>query len=246
MPKFPTYKGANFGLSEVESYLESIASTGWQVYADDQPSSYVIVVDEEKQIKIWFFSDFKEWTVESWNEGMCLFGKGATSFQSFKGLIANAMKSLGQVLDSKPRTMRLNQQLPLSNRIGLVTLTKGAAVQDIFDPYFDGKAIVSLVNLIHLGLQLIPQVRILTTKKVKKPIPEQILSEFEVENGSKLNIRVCSSDKEHRRFLLLSSGETLILGCSLNSLNKNEAAHLENSQIDRNFFNEQWVQSNPL
>ncbi len=246
MAKFPTYQGADFGESEVESYLEAIASSGWQVYADEKPGFYVIKVDEEKRIDIWFFTDFKEWTVESWNQGICLFGKGATSFQSFKGLIANAMQCLGQALDSSPRNFRLKQQSPVSNRIGLVKLSHGANVQCIFDPYFDDKAIASLSILVNLGLKLIPEVRILITEKVKKRIPKQFITEFETEYSSKLNIRVCSSDKEHRRFLLLSSGETLILGCSLNSLDKNEAAHLESSPVDSDFFNEQWGQSNAL
>ncbi len=242
MVKFPTYNGADFGESEVESYLEGIASSGWQVYADG--ASYVIVVDEEKRIAIWFFPEFKEWTVEPFNQGVCLSNKGATSFQSFKELIAAAMQSLGQVVDSGPKSMRLRQQSPLSNRIGLVKLTHGATVQCIFDPYFDDKAIASLSILVNLGLQLIPEVRILITKKVQNRISQQVINDFETEYGSKLNIRVCDSDKEHRRFLLLSSAESLVVGCSLNSLDKNEAARIENSQEDRDFFEYQWKLSN--
>ena len=118
MAKFPSYKGATFGQSEVESYLEDIASNGWQVYVDDRPSSYVIVVDDEKQIKIWFLSNDREWIVQAFDQGDCKFIKRATSFQSFKKLIANAMQSLGQVLDSGPKTIRLYEQSPVSNQIG--------------------------------------------------------------------------------------------------------------------------------
>jgi hypothetical protein len=240
--KFPIYPGAGFGESEIESYLEEIALNGWQVYIDNQPvsPSYVIVVDEEKRVIIWYFSDFKEWTVEAWNQGECLFAKGATNFQPFRELISAAMRSLGQVLDSGPKSIRLREQSPLSNKVGLVNIAHGANIQCIFDPYFDDKAIASLGILVNLGLKLIPEVQILITSKVKNRVSQQVINDFELEYGSKLNIRVCDSDKEHRRFLLLSSSESLVVGCSLNSLDKNEAAHVENSQEDRDFFECQW------
>jgi hypothetical protein len=244
--KFPTYQGAGFGESEIESYLEEIASSGWKVYVDDQPvsPSYVIVVDEEKRIIIWFFSDSKEWTVDALDQGEFLFTKGATNFQAFKELISAAMRSLGQVLDSGPKSIRLRHQSPLSNRVGLVSIAHGANVQCIFDPYFDDKVITSLGILVNLGLKLIPEVQILTTSKVKNRISQQVIDDFDLEYSSKLNIRICNSDNEHRRFLLLSSSESLVVGCSLNSLDKNEAAHVENSQEDRDFFESQWNLSN--
>jgi hypothetical protein len=240
MAKFPLYSGASFGKSEVEVYLVELALIGWQTCASNKPASYFIVVDEEKRIDIWFFNDFKEWNVESWNQGNCSFHKAATSFQSFKELVSVAMQSLGQVIDSSPKSIRLKQLLPLSNKIRLVHLTRGTAVQCIFDPYFDDKAIASLSSLVNLGLKLIPEAQVLITDKAKKGLSELVITDFEREHGSKLNIRICNSDKEHRCFLLLSSGESLVLGCSLNSLDKNEAARVENSHSDCDFFKHQW------
>jgi len=83
-------------------------------------------------------------------------------------------------------------------------------------------------------------VRVLTTSKIRKRLSSQMISDFKKEKSVNLDIRFCSSDKEHRRYLLLSTGESLVVGCSLNSLDKNEAAHIENSQEDRMFFETQW------
>ena len=168
------------------------------------------------------------------------------SFQGIKLLIAGAMQSLGQVLDAGPKSVRFKQKTPLSNRVGLVKLSRGATVQCIFDPYFDDKAIASLGTFVNLGLQLTIEVKILITDKVKKRISQLVKDDFETEYGSKLNIRICDSNKEHRRFLLLSSAESIVVGCSLNSLDKNEAAYVESSQEDRDFFEDQWKLSGAL
>ncbi|MEL6129029.1 MAG: hypothetical protein AAFR30_03885, partial [Cyanobacteria bacterium J06628_4] len=45
---------------------------------------------------------------------------------------------------------------------------------------------------------------------------------------------------EHRRFLLLDDGSTLILGCSWNQISKNEVVSIEFKDFDRDFFNSNW------
>ena len=52
-------------------------------------------------------------------------------------------------------------------------------------------------------------------------------------------LRIMNSN-EHRRFLLLNSGQSLLLGQSLNSLHKNEALRLEADTQDKAFFEEVW------
>ncbi len=58
--------------------------------------------------------------------------------------------------------------------------------------------------------------------------------------------RIISQKKEHRRFILLDRGQSLILGPSLNSLHKNEAISIEDDNEDRPFFDQKWIQSVPL
>jgi hypothetical protein len=46
--------------------------------------------------------------------------------------------------------------------------------------------------------------------------------------------------------MLLSGGQTLIIGMSLNELNKNEAVHLETDEHDRPWFDAEWTSSQPI
>jgi hypothetical protein len=61
-----------------------------------------------------------------------------------------------------------------------------------------------------------------------------------------MEMRKCAIDAQHRRFLLLSNGQSLIIGCSLNKLDHNEAAHLESSTSDEIFFNQEWTSGIPI
>ena len=51
---------------------------------------------------------------------------------------------------------------------------------------------------------------------------------------------------EHRRFMLLSGGRSLILGTSLNSMAKNEAVRIVDDKADRAFFDSVWTNATPL
>jgi hypothetical protein len=53
-------------------------------------------------------------------------------------------------------------------------------------------------------------------------------------------------DGEHRRFFLLSGGQSLLLGMSLNSITKNEAVRIEPDTTDRPFFESVWGAARPL
>ena len=60
-------------------------------------------------------------------------------------------------------------------------------------------------------------------------------------------VRVMASNNEHRRFMLLSGGQSLILGPSLNAIHKNEAINLElDDSVDRLFFDKMWETATPL
>ncbi|HSS77914.1 MAG TPA: hypothetical protein VLV54_14380 [Thermoanaerobaculia bacterium] len=194
------------------------------------------MLDTERRINVEFRRHEKDWLIAAFEHGTAKFFKFAVSFSSFSELMVSAANSLGYKLEAGPRSIRMNQQTPVSNRIGIVHLAHGSTVLCIFDPYFEDKAISSLSTLVNLGLKLHSDVRVLTTSKVKGRLSQQLLADFAREHGSSLSIRQCDSDKEHRRFLLLTGGESVVIGCSLNSLDKNEAAHIEPSSEDLIFL----------
>jgi hypothetical protein len=244
MSKFQQYSGAAFTQAEVEAFLEDLANKGWRVYADG-PVKYVIVVDDERLIKVEFFQPGKAWYVEAFCRGNIKFIESALAFHTLKKLVSDAAGSLDVDIQCGPKNVRLEENEPVSNRMGLAQLTHGAVVECIFDPFFDDKAIAVLNSLANLGLSLSAEVRVLTTSKGNSRLTAGMISGFKKEKNRDLNIRLCESDKEHRRFFILSSGESLVIGCSLNSLDKNEAAHVENSPDDRSFFEERWKKSIP-
>jgi len=54
-----------------------------------------------------------------------------------------------------------------------------------------------------------------------------------------------TSNEAHRRFILLR-GKSLILGKSLNSIDKDEVATVEDDRDDRPFFDSEWQSARPL
>jgi hypothetical protein len=51
---------------------------------------------------------------------------------------------------------------------------------------------------------------------------------------------------EHRRFILMNKGQSLFLGMSLNSTDKNETARTDTDTADRPFFESVWAGAKPL
>lgn len=243
MSKFKQYTGASFSEADVENYLEELAETGWRVFKDH--NGYVVVIDDERKITTRFSSYYKEWHVDASDleEELPFPSNPAVNFQQFKKCFAKAAEYLGENLDGGPDSIRLQEATPVSNKCSLASLARNNAVECIFDPYFDDKSIATLKTLVNLDMSLKNDVRVLTTSKIRNRLSTQMILDFKKEKGVNLDIRFCSSDKEHRRYLLLSTGDSLVIGCSLNSLDKNEAAHIENSQEDRDFFEAQWKTS---
>jgi hypothetical protein len=245
MSKFPTYPGASFSEADVENYLEELSEKGWGVFL--RGNEYVVVIDDGREISAWFNSREKKWTVDaSHQEGT--FGFSANpivSFSKFKEHVAKAAEYLGQPLENGPRNIRLRADTPVSNKTSIARLAHGNAVKCVFDSYFDDKSIATLLTLVNLGMTMDSNVRILTNSNKRAKLSSQLIENFKAEKGICLDVRFCSAD-QHRRYLLLSSGESLIVGCSLNALDKNEAAHIEDSPVDRDFFEEQWKRSSSL
>src|SRR6202163_2792496 len=87
MSKFPNYPGSTFGESEVEAYLEELASRGWQVFTGDETQEFVVLLDSEKRITIQFTAWDKAWLVRAYEHGTTKFVKSAASLQSFSELM---------------------------------------------------------------------------------------------------------------------------------------------------------------
>ncbi len=250
MSKFPEYKGAHFSVADVEDYLTILAGKGWKVSSRKNGTGYVIDFDADKRINIYYNPRTNEWLIQ---ESTCMDDRPPFSyegllntFSQFQEWIVSAAKYYEVDLDSAPSKVRLKANEPASNRVNLSKLASSAKVACIFDPYFDDQSLATLMTLINLGMKIDENARVLTTKKIKKRLSPVMISSFKQEYQVSLDIRFCASASEHRRFMLLSNGETIILGCSLNSIDKNETAHREFEDLDRTFFDEEWKASEQL
>jgi hypothetical protein len=239
MSNFPPFPGAEFCEEEIISYLTELSHSGRNIYTDPTSlSAYIIVFSTEVRIEIQ--KRPKDWIIKAYHQGTPRFVKRANTFTDFKKLLKQAVQAMGYDLDAPPSSTRLYADKPASNKSSLVKMVSTAQLKAVFDPYFDDRALDTLRVFCNLGAKFSPVVRCLLTSKGKNKLSNTFIADVSSELKVQFDIRVCQSSKEHRRFLLLTSAESLILGCSLNSLNKNEAAHIESSKEDIEFFEAEW------
>jgi hypothetical protein len=104
-------------------------------------------------------------------------------------------------------------------------------VQAIFDPYFDNRALSFLLDILSFGATVSGTLRLLACKKqAQRAIPrltKLFVADWFKERGVVAGEVRLMPDGEHRRFILLGGGQSLLLGMSLNSINNNEAIPLE-------------------
>lgn len=139
----------------------------------------------------------------------------------------------------QPTALRFVKGEPASNVLSLVELLKGNAIIGVFDPFLDTRGIRRLLSLQRMGTDLDPGLRCLTSGKAE-PIDELTVQDVFKELKIQGQIRQTGSKEDHRRFLLLKNNKVLILGNSLNDFNKDEAAHIETSEHDHEFFERIW------
>jgi hypothetical protein len=124
-------------------------------------------------------------------------------------------------------------------------------VKGIFDPYLDNNTIEELRTILSFGKGAIANgVRLLGSAEKshgKSPtFTATGVAAWLTQLGISGEARTFAAKTEHRRFLLLSDGQTLIHGHSLNAPHKNEAVHLETNGEDLVFFETTWKASQPL
>jgi len=146
-----------------------------------------------------------------------------------------------------PSRIRTVEDEPASNYSNIARLIGSTRVSCVYDPYLDDKGLDNFRVLINLTKALAPSVRMITSTKGAKKLSQSYTQAFFSELGcTDGKVRRTSSRKPHRRFMLLTGGQSLVLGMSLNDLNKNEAVSVEDDALDREFFEAEWDSSIPL
>ncbi|MDP9164760.1 MAG: hypothetical protein M3O32_01605 [Actinomycetota bacterium] len=147
-------------------------------------------------------------------------------------------------------TTRLVEAQAATNNVTISRLIGAASVEAIFDPYLTNQGLVRLSEILSFGNGgVAPGLRALATPKTAGgQVPRLTRAGFDAWTGQLGifgEIRVMPPS-EHRRFLLLTGNESLIIGPSLNAIDKNEAVRLEDGVADRAFFDATWAKATPF
>jgi hypothetical protein len=240
---FEEYKGLSLVENQVVSELEKIQNLGWCISVEkSNKNKYRINVNEFTEIVIYPSKDY--WVVSGYNKGTCFFHKKPRTIEQFIENINLVGTSIGCDFNIKNdvKSVRVKESEPFSNKVKLVSLVDKNKISDIFDPYFNTESLLTLYSLIKLGVSFSKNVRCITKLSLNN-IDNNVLNDFNVEYS--INFQIKKGQKnEHRRFIVLDNSKVIILGCSLNNIDKNEAFYeeldLKLAKEDIIFFNDKW------
>jgi len=140
---------------------------------------------------------------------------------------------------------------PATNCSTISRLIGSSQVEAVFDPYLTNSGLEELGVILSFGAGSVANgVRLLgstatTTGRIPR-FTKAGVDAWLLQLGIAGDARVVAAGSEHRRFMLLSTGHSLLLGHSLNALHKNEAVRLEADTEDRPFFDATWAGAAPL
>lgn len=239
---FKEYSENSLTRDEVIGELEKISNLGWEVF-QKKDKSYVIKIDEYKEVSIKETNE--QWFIVSYLNGLPKFTIYSNSIATFHEHLKSASIKLETNLELEKvnHSIRLKAVEPFSNKIKLISIIGNSKISKIFDPYFDLKSLITLTSLKKLGAGFDQKVDCLTTKPLTI-FDQSVIDDFNNEFETNIEVKKCEN-KEHRRFLILNDNRVILIGCSLNDINKNEAVSEELipelKGLDLDFFKEEWT-----
>jgi hypothetical protein len=247
---FPPYPGSSLKREDVVNYLLQCKANGWcqGIYQGSSPNEFIIVTDDDRKILL-----------QGQPQGCVVLAEHlgsqtkiglAESIGGLEKLISQAGNINGGQWPTKITSARLSSSTPASNMATMSSLVGTSEIQAVFDPYLSNKSLATLLDILSLGPTISNNVRLLACQKMTTGVRPQLTKTFadlwfheRAVTGGEVRIM---PDGEHRRFMLLSGGNSLILGMSLNSIAKNEAVRLEQDVQDYPFFDSVWNSATPL
>jgi hypothetical protein len=246
---FPRGHGPSLTRDEVVNYLVALQAAGHRVEQGGHEDAFNLVLDDTRRIL--FYQEFpNQWRVQHEVLGNRVVTGKAENLPQLDAVVAEAARLCGKQWPSPPTTGRLFADTPATNYRTIATLVGTSEVQAVFDPYLDNASLATLIDILSYGDGKVANgVRLLgSTKKTTGTSPKLTkvgVHAWLTQLGINGEARVMPPD-EHRRFLLLSGGQSLLLGHSLNAIHKNEAIRLEPDAEDRAFFDGVWATATPL
>lgn len=248
---FPAYEKPQpdgFPRQRVVEYLLGLSAHGYEVRSDGD--NYVLPL-EHGEVRITPVDGF--WRVSRIHMRVLSTHGDASSEGELDQLVRRAFGVHGS-WPERPQRGRLSAETPASNFRTISSLIGSAEVQAVFDPYLDNQGLEQLIRILSFGQGSVAgHVRLLATTTTSKShgpgrpprFTKAGVDAWATQLGVQADARILPQGNEHRRFVLLDGGQSLILGPSLNSLHKNEAVSVEDGRADRAFFDQQWAQAQP-
>jgi hypothetical protein len=250
---FPQLPPAQLTRDEVSNYLIALRANGHEVFRDrEHEHVFVLVLGEDERVDLVTNSINGTCHVQAFKLGENKLVRIAENIRQLDRAVAEAVRACGHEWPSQPTSGRLSAATPATNYRTISQLIGSSNVEAVFDPYLDNSSLINIMNILSFGHGRVSNgVRLLgSTKTTRGPIPrftrvgvDAWLIQLAINGEARL---LPSSPDDHRRFILLSGGNSLILGPSINAIHKNEAAHIEKDADDRTFFDSKWAGATPL
>ena len=245
---FPPYRPPEqvaFSNERVVDYLLKLTARGWSVQSDGV--DYVLPQDDG-EVRLHPFEG--AWRLSRVKLGVLSTYGDAGNEDELERLLTGVVGAV----PAQSRRGRLDATTPATNYRTVAGLIGSSELQAVFDTYLDNQSLEQLIHILSFGRgSFASRVRLLGTTMTTQSSPSKParFSKAGVDAwAAQLQIsaeaRVLPRGSEHRRFLLLDGGRSIILGPSLNSLHKNEAVSIEDDKEDRPFFDRQWHAATPI
>ena len=243
---FPPLPKSQFGIDDVVRYLTALNNEGHQIYRDPSQSNvFYIQLNDSYRIRISISEGRSQVQLHYLDNNRSFLD--VSSLKDLEEAVGQLVSKVpGMRWPFRPTVGRLSEATPATNYKTISQLVGSSQVEAVFDPYLTNASLEELRVILSFGDGNIANgVRLLgstTTTTGRSPrFTKAGVDTWLSQLGISGEARIVPARSEHRRFLLLSGGLSLILGMSLNSIHKNEAIRVEPDTTDRSFFDTTWA-----
>jgi hypothetical protein len=248
---FPPLPTSQLGIDDVVRYLTTLNNEGHRVYRDSsQKEVFYVQLNDSYRIRISVSGGRSQVQLHYLDNDVAFLN--VSSLDGLEQAVGTlAVRVPGMKWPFRPTAGRLSATTPATNYRTISQLVGPSQVEAVFDPYLTNGSLEELRVILSFGVGAVANgVRLLgsaetTTGSVPR-FTKAGVDAWLFQLGISGEARVVGAKSEHRRFLLLSGGHSLLLGHSLNSIHKNEAVRVESDTMDRPFFDATWATATPV
>lgn len=248
---FPPLPTSQLGIGDVVRYLTMLNNEGHRVYCDSsQKEVFYVQVNDSYRIRISVSGGRSQVQLHYLDNDVAFLD--VSSLDGLEQAVGTLVVRVpGMKWPFRPTAGRLSATTPATNYRTISQLVGPSQGEAVFDPYLTNGSLEALRVILSFGDGTVANgVRLLgSAETTTGSIPRFTKAGVDAwlfQLGISGEARVVGARSEHRRFLLLSGGHSLLLGHSLNSLHKNEAVRVKSDTADRPFFDATWATATPV